>query len=787
MRNSEAQRYARWSAMGAALVALLVAGVYLRNLWIAKQAARKAPPAVPPSIEQQSNEFSFSKVEGQRTIYTIRASRTTAFKEGSRNLLEDVDIVVYGKKAERSDSLRTRACDFISDTGKISCLGEVQIQLQANKGGAVSPSAIQVATSGITFDRDSGVARTDKPVTFRWPAGEGRAVGVLYDSDTGTLNLTSDVDLDLSPATAEKSALPQSGAPPAPPAPERNLHLTGDHLAFHRDSRLAELHGNVHAQQPMQDFSAENLLLVLDEDFHARRLEASGHPQVHQEAPQGTIAMNADTFTATMRQDGSVDSVEASGTVHGTRETPAGRDEITAARIRLDLATRLNVPRLLSALGGVSLFFTSADPKGGTRRVETDALEIHFSDQSQPRATAIDYVNTLAPARAELRNSALLNGKPAEQLMRIYGTEMNLKFGPDNRVRQLTGSGGVEVNRKVGDAPEQTITSKDLAARFSDSGDWSSVDQTGDVRFRDDLRSGQADHAHAEHSANAVTLDGSVSFSDAATRTTARSVTFSQNSKTLRADGNVLTTELSAGAGGVSNFAPAPAHISASQLVANTSTGHATYTGGGRLWQGQSVIQADTIDLDSPTHTLIATGHVHGVFPESAWSPKGAPALAASPSATPIPKPSANAHAAKPGETQLGRVQGGKLTYWESESKARIEQDAQAISQQAAIHADQIDLFFSSPDSASGTKQLTRALATGEVAVSEEDRRGTSSRAEYTASEGKFVLSEGNPTLYSSTGDTTTGRQLTFFFADDRIVVDSAEGSKTVTLHRVEK
>ena len=108
-------------------------------------------------------------------------------------------------------------------------------------------------------------------------------------------------------------------------------------------------------------------------------------------------------------------------------------------------------------------------------------------------------------------------------------------------------------------------------------------------------------------------------------------------------------------------------------------------------------------------------------------------------------------------------------------------------SEQGSIQADQIDLFFSGTDAASANKQLSRAVATGDVAVRQEDRRGTSNRAEYTASEGKFVLSEGNPTLYSSTGDTTTGRQLTFFFADDRIVVDSADGSKTVTLHRVEK
>jgi lipopolysaccharide export system protein LptA len=136
---------------------------------------------------------------------------------------------------------------------------------------------------------------------------------------------------------------------------------------------------------------------------------------------------------------------------------------------------------------------------------------------------------------------------------------------------------------------------------------------------------------------------------------------------------------------------------------------------------------------------------------------------------------------------ELGRVQGGLLTYWENESRARVEQNAKVNSLQGAIQANQIDLFFSAPGAVNATKELSRAVATGDVEVRQEGRRGTSSRAEYTASEGKFVLSEGNPTVYDSTGDTTTGRQLTFYFADDRIVVDSGEGTKTVTLHRIGK
>jgi len=60
-------------------------------------------------------------------------------------------------------------------------------------------------------------------------------------------------------------------------------------------------------------------------------------------------------------------------------------------------------------------------------------------------------------------------------------------------------------------------------------------------------------------------------------------------------------------------------------------------------------------------------------------------------------------------------------------------------------------------------------------------------RGEYVAATGKFVMSGGNPTLYDGSAGTTTGRQLTFYLADDTIIVDSENGSRTLTKHRVEK
>jgi lipopolysaccharide export system protein LptA len=86
-----------------------------------------------------------------------------------------------------------------------------------------------------------------------------------------------------------------------------------------------------------------------------------------------------------------------------------------------------------------------------------------------------------------------------------------------------------------------------------------------------------------------------------------------------------------------------------------------------------------------------------------------------------------------------------------------------------------------------GAQQISRAVGTGGVIVDQAGRRATAERGEYTASDGKFVMSGGNPTLYDGSAGTTTGRQLTFYLADDTIIVDSENGSRTLTKHRVEK
>ena len=786
MRTSQAARYARYAAYAAILLAVIVAGAYEYRSWQARQAKKKAPPAVPPTVQQRSAEFSFSKVEQERTLFTVRASRATEFKGGSRNLLEDVWITVYGRTGQRFDNIHTQSCEYVSDTGRIYCAGEVQLDLESAEdagrrrgplpGSDASGRIIHIATSKVSFDRETGEARTDQPVIFRFPDGQGRGVGVTYSSRNAAVRLHRDVELTL----ARRQAPDSSGASAEP------VTLTGGSLEYRRDDRILHLLGPVRARQGRRELTAGELALELDADLRARRLVASRQPELRSVEPRGQAVLSADEFVAFFHRDGWAERLLATGRVRGSRTGPSGEDHLEAQQLQTDLLPGQNEPRTVTANGNVVAQSNFAQAGRGSRRLETSALRLFFAAAAKPHERRLDRAETLGPATVELQGVSTAGGKTEQQTTRLRGQQMFAEFAEHNRLKNLSAHDGVEVERRLGNRPPQVTTSRELVAKFAPGGDWTEVVETGNVRLREADRTAQADRARYDRAADNVTLTGSVVIADLTARTTAQTISLNQRTSEIAAQGDVRSTEISDGRNGITNLAPQPAHISSDRLQANSSTGRAVYSGHARLWQGDTVIEADSIELVRDARLLNARGNVMAVFPQAAGS--SGPGPQAGPRGnSPNPGP------ARPAGPDVWRIRAGTLSYWSGEARARLEQGVNAQSRQAQISSRVLELFFSSsgssagPEAAGSAQQLTRAAATGNVVVRQGDRRGTGERADYTPAEGKFVLSGGRPTLYDASRGTTTGRQLTFFFADDTIIVDSEEGSRTLTRHRVEK
>jgi LPS export ABC transporter protein LptC len=780
LRNQEAARYARWAAITAGSIALIVAGVYAERAIREARARRANPVQVLATIEKQSHEFSFSKMEQERTIFTVRASDATEFKDQNRTVLKDVWITIYGRDASRNDNIHTRECSYDPKSGAILCEGDVQIDVAAANPppGQPAEKQLQITTRNLSFNRDSGEATTAAPVDFRFPQGQGHGVGITYSTRDAMVRLEHDVQLSF--ASSDRTG----GLP---------VIATGGKLAISRGNRTVVLGGPALVKQGDRELSAGRITIELDPEFHARHAVAEDHPAIRASERGGKLAISANQFEGFLNPDGWVQRIVADGGVAGTRQSAAGTDHFSTAHAEVVMLAQRNLIENLTATGAVAL---DSRQGGDSRSVKTEALRVTFTSAGAPNQERtnsqkpgqqlieqqrIEAAETLAPGTIETRTGTETRNLRAKKFV--------AQFGANGRLEKLLGHSGVELRRQLGAGPAQTSSAAELAATFDKAGEWDTLDETGNVRFQQNDRQASAAHARMIRSTEMVALDGSPVLADAQSRTTSAGATINQKTGELHATGGVVSTYLSSAQSDAVNLGSGPAHISAQTLSGSSTSGHVVYAGHARLWQGESVLDADQIELWRDEKKLVASGHVVAVFPQASGQ-FGKP-LAGATVTTPVTSP-VDRKAASSGTT-LWNIRAPSLTYRSDEGKAHLEGGVTAQSQQGSLESRTLDVFLSSgtfqtgPNVARGPSQLSRALALGVVTVRQGDRMGTSEQAEYTASEGKFVLSGGKPTLTDASSDTTTGHSLTFFVANDTILIDSQEGSRTLTKHRVEK
>jgi len=764
MKRSEAARYARWSAVLAFVLAGITFAIYAQRQWLAHVEKKNAPPPLTEDKERQSIGLAFSKVEGDRTIFTVHASKSTDFKGQNISLLEDVMITVFGKTGERNDVIHTHSCNYSKGDGAIQCSGEVQMELQSAATAARTrressgvPNIVRVQTSGVTFERATGRAQTVAPVKFSFPNGSGDGLGAVYFSEEGVLRLVKDARLNLQPTSAMVGAKPQGGT-------VREVVLRGTSLEFGKKSNSVVMEGPVTATTEAQQLTAGELLLKLDSQSRPQTLVATPGPQgelpeVSSQGKGGTTSMKAEKLTCNLAPAGWIETLEAEGNVQGS----APKETFQAQRGEMEMWPRVNQAKLVTLRGDV--FLQTQDAQAGTsRNLRTNALQLEFQGGLEGQASHLRHAETLEHGTTEWIDAAGAHSK-------LTADKLAMEFGDAGKARLMTATGAVQTERELKARPTQTASAAKGSAALEPSGGWSQMNLQGDVHLKEGDRTGEAQQAVFARVAQTAVLTGQAVVRDASSETHAPKITFRQSTGDVEAEGGVHSIQFS-GQTGTMHLGPVPANISADHLQANSKTGRALYTGHARLWQGPSVLEADSIELLKETRVMNAVGNVRGVFQEAATGPA---------TVGPATGPSAK----KP--PALWHVFSGTLTYWDAESRAHLEHNVVVQSEDQLMRGPLLDLFFTHAEGAGEASQISRAVGTGGVIVEQGGRRGTAEKGVYTAENEKFVLSGGKPTLFDPEQGTTTGRELTFFLADDTIIVDSGNGSRVLTKHRVQR
>jgi lipopolysaccharide export system protein LptA len=760
MKRSEAARYARWSALVAFVLAASTGGVYLKRQYRAHVEKKNAPPAPPRDVERQSSGITFSKGDGTRTIFTVQASKSTDFKGQDASLLEDVHITVFGKNGDRHDVIHTQSCQYAKADGGVQCNGDVQMELQSaadaerlRQQSSAVPNIIRVETRGVTFEKATGRAQTVQPVKFTFPNGSGEGVGAVYSSEEGQLRLIRDVHLKMDASSVSKGTS-------KPNAAASEVDIQGSSLEFGKTTHSILLFGPVTTTTAAQQLTAGELFVSLDPAFRARSLIA--RPGMLGQTPEvvsrgaggGSTKLHADQLTAELSPEGWVTTVVADGNVDG--RAPNGG--LQAEHGELEMWPRVNQAKLLTVRGNVRL--QSRDPKTSLQRnVKTEALQLNFTGGQVGQQNRVQHSETLARGTIEWNDAAASRSK-------LTADKLALDFGATGKAQQLVATGAVQTERELKGKPLQTADSKNGLIQMEPTGEWSKITMQGNVRLKEGDRSGEAQQAVFTKANQTAVLTGLALARDTSSETHAAKITFNQATGEIFAEGNVRSTDLSAKTTTV-QLAPAPTNLSSEHMEANSKTGRAVYTGHARMWQGASVLEAESIELLRDTRVVNAVGTVRAVFPQAS-----------------------NDQSQPKKQSSLWHISAGTLTYRDLENRAKLEENVVVQSVAQRMRAPVLDLFFTraagGKQGVPGAAQISRAVGTGGVMVEEGDRRATAEQGVYTAEDQKFVLSGGNPTLYDAQEGTTTGRQLTFHIADDTIIVDSAEGMRTLTKHRVQ-
>jgi lipopolysaccharide export system protein LptA len=773
MKRSEATRYARWSVLTALLLASITGAIYVHRIWVAHVERKKAPPPLTEEKERQSIGLTVSKNEGERTVFTVKASKSTDLKGQDISLLEDVQVTAFGKLGDRHDTIHSRSCRYEKVGGGIECNGDVQIDLEtaadaARIQGTVAskPNLIHVETSGVTFNAKSGEAETPQPVKFTLPNGDGDGVGATYLSQEGILRLKKAVRVTL----RETGALAVGKKPNAPPT---DVVLHGSSMEIGKQTRKVVLSGPATAVTPTQQLNAGQLTMLLDSQDRAQTLLAEPGPTnqrpelVSKEntGPMGAGSLWADLMKADLAPEGWVRTLVAEGNVQGKSEN----GEMQADNGHVDMWPHVNQAKLMTLRGNVHV--SQKDPKTKlARKLETNVLQLNFAGGKAGEPNPVQHAETLE------RGTMQWNDTPTSE-SRLSADRLAVDFGAAGKAKALLAMGNVFTQRDLQGQPSQTATATNGDAQLDAGGSWTQMTLRGNVHMKQADRSADAQQAVFARAAQTTVLTGQAVARDEGSETRATKITFHQDSGEIEADGKVRSTDLGNKEDDI-HLSQAPSNITAEHMVGNSKTGRALYTGHARLWQGPSVLEADSIELFRETRVLNANGNVRAVFPKDTNNNKTA-------------SQTSDKMAEKNKDTDVWHISAGTLKYWDAENRAHLEKNVVVQSETEKMRGPVLELYFirdpGGKNGNQGASKISRAVGTGGVEVQQGDRRGTADRGVYTAKDDKFVLSGGTPTLYDANEGTTTGRELTFNITDDTIIVDSGNGSRTLTRHRVQR
>ncbi len=798
----------------AVLFTAVIAGMYFYARLRQRNILKEIPNKLGIDIRQTASGFQFSKSDGGRTLFTIQASDLRQFKLNGSAELHNVSIVLYGRDSSRFDQIYGDDFGYDKQTGNITARGEVQIDLEANPGGLTGPdqgapkelkNPIHLKTRDLVFNQGSGNASTGERVDFRTPQASGWAVGVEYAAKTNTLTLRSQIHVTL---TGQDAA-----------------SIFATHGRITRDPRVIEL-DHARLQRESGTVEAEQATFFLGPDNNVESVLAAGNVTA-QSSGQNSEGQDADQMRARADQGemfligrrNLLRTATLTGHVHAERigSQPMVGD---AGRVILDFAGQNQLQKVHAAEGVHLAQHAAGNDKAGASASPPQNLDIAapIIDFFVAEGRRLDHAATtgnaqitISPAQNSTQQSSNAAGAQASsQRTVVTAGRFEAKFAATStgasRLISVHGAPNAEIVNSAPGLPDRVSTSETLDVAFlpesSDASGISSITQQGKVAYTDGQPPEKRTQAWADKALytpadRILVLSGSPRISDGGMVTTAKSIRIDRATDEEFANGDVKSTysELKEQPDGALLASASPIHVTAASMTAHNSTATALYQGKARLWQDANVIEAPSIQFDRNRRALLAQGTaaqpVSTVLVQTKLTQTDQDRPDHPPAETSLSGKSRAKAEEKPREASPLTISAARLTYVDAERRAHYEGGVTAKGTSFTATSNTADVYLLPRSQATNNQQVTgpgrvdRIVAQGNVVIQQPARRAEGQRLVYTASDDKFVLTGGPPSIFDAERGKITGVSLTFFRGDDRVLVEGEASTPVVTQTRV--
>jgi len=768
----ERARRQRW------LTGLVAAGISLTALavglsyWLSS--TRHAPPAqtLPspaPDVNQQLSGYTFTRFEQGRAVFTVKAARTLAYQQSKSTTLEDVTVEVFGRKGNNSDILRTHQCEYNTQSGDFLGSGPVEIELGAHSSdlpgtGLRGKHRVFLETSKVAYHQNDALAESDESVKFRMGPASGTALGMIYATRDGWVELKHNVVADL-----------KQGADQAPQPP---IHLTASALRYDKEGGQVTLAGPVEVTEGKRRAVSDSASIDLDELNRVSRVNLEGHAQAFDVNSLRDVELHANRVQGDFdAASGELRHLTAENDVQGESKGKGSTSSLTAERFDMDLGGKHPQPLHGVATGNVHINLESqpvlnlpektAAGNGPERKTLTSA-EVKF--EFRPDTHGLKTAETTGPGTLLISPA---DPKTGEKV--ITAGQFLMAFDARSRIESLRGTAPTQVLfRPPATAPAGSTSQQSQADQLDALFDVGTqtlreVLQTGNYQYRDGDRQASADNAHYDAQAQTTLLLGHPQVWDATTRIKCQKITIDMRTNTSIGEGQVQAAHLPSPAPGATPATtPAmPTNVLADKMVARRQSQTVHYEGHVRAWQGTDVVESSSLDVYRAEKRVSSGSQVVTSYLQPAAM---------------VSQDGGAAHST--GETRPVTVHADFLDYFDQGRRARYHGNVRMVTESTTLQSDHLDVYFSPGDSAQGS-EVDHAEADGHVKVTQPGRLGTGEHGEYYAAPGKIVLTGGPPVLIDDKKGSTTGQRLTFFIHDDRLFVDGGDKLPSLSKHRV--